>query len=82
MSRAVLAESHPSRRRWQYRYRLWTIRQNHRTLSAEVVRENGQWQLRLFSQGVLFLWHPCHRLDFALEYAEMIREDLAGERWH
>jgi hypothetical protein len=62
------------------RYRLWTIQRNRRKLSAEVARVNGQWHLRLFAQGILFLWHPCERLDVALEYSELIRDDLASER--
>ncbi len=68
--------------RWQHRYKLWTLRDNNRTLSAEAVRVNEEWHLRLFAQGILFLWHPCQRLDLVLEYAEMIRGDLSGERWH
>ena len=67
--------------RW-HRYRLWTVRHNNRRISAEVVRVDERWHLRLFAQGVLFLWHPCQRLDVALEDAETIREDLASERWH
>lgn len=63
------------------RYRLWTVRQNNRRLSAEVVRVDEHWHLRFFAQGILFIWHPCQQLDMALEYAEMIREDLALDRW-
>jgi hypothetical protein len=63
------------------RYRLWTIRQKGRTLSAEVVCMHRQWHLRLFAQGILFLSHPCEQLDIALEYADLIRDDFAGERW-
>jgi hypothetical protein len=66
--------------RW-HRCRLWTIRQNNRKLGAEIVRMDEHWHLRLFAQGVLFLWHPCQQLDLALEYAEMIREDLARDGW-
>jgi hypothetical protein len=76
----VLADS-PAVARW-HRYRLWTIQRDKRTLSAEVVRVDGQWHLRFFAQGILFLWHSCRRLDVALEYAELIRKDLASERWH
>ena len=64
------------------RYSLWTIGENNRTLSAEAVRVDEQWHLRLFAQGTLFLWHPCQRLDVALDYARRIRDDFARERWH
>ena len=66
--------------RWS-RCRLWTVRRNHRILSAEVVHADRQFQLRFFAQGILFLWHPCPDVDEALEYAEMVRDDLAADRW-
>ena len=66
--------------RW-HRCRLWTIRQKNRTLSAEIVRVDDHWHLRFFAQGILFIWHPCQQLDIAMEYAEMVREDLALDRW-
>ena len=67
--------------RW-HRCRLWTVRRQNRNVSAEVVPADGQWQLRFFAQGILFLWHPCPKLEEALDYAEMVRDDLATERWH
>lgn len=61
--------------------RLWTLRQNNRRISAEVVWAEGEWHLRVFAQGILFMWHPCPRLEAALQYAEMIRDDCAHDRW-
>jgi hypothetical protein len=56
--------------------------QNHRRLTAEVVRAERHWELRLFAQGVLFLWYACDERDAALAYADLIREDLEGDHWH
>jgi len=44
--------------RW-HRCRLWTLRQRNRWVSAEVVWTDGEWHVRLFAQGILFLWQPC-----------------------
>lgn len=65
-----------------HRYQLWTMRRNNRTVSAEVVSADGEWQLRIFAQNILFLWHPSPQLEAALDLAQVIRADLVDEHWH
>jgi hypothetical protein len=65
-----------------HRTTLWTLRKNNRRLTAEVVSVDGHWELRLFAQGVLFLWHACAEREVAVACAGLIQQDCADDHWH
>jgi hypothetical protein len=63
------------------RQTLWTLHQNTRRITAEVWRAEGQWELRLFGQGLLITWRRFPQRSAAIAYADLIRQDLGREDW-
>ena len=60
---------------------LWTLHQNTRRITAEVWRANGEWELRLFGQGLLITWRRFAQRASAIECAGLIHEDFRGDDW-
>ena len=60
---------------------LWTMHQNTRRITAEVWRTNGEWELRLFGQGLLITWRRFAQRDTALGFADLIHQDLHSDDW-
>ena len=60
---------------------LWILHQNTRRITAEVWRTNGEWELRLFGQGLLITWRRFAQRASAIEYADLIYQDLQGDDW-
>jgi len=66
---------------WFDRATLWTLRQHHRRLIAEVVRTDNHWELRLFAEGALFLRQRCATRDAAVASADLIQRDCEQDGW-
>jgi hypothetical protein len=60
---------------------LWTLHQNTRRITAEVWRTAGEWELRLFGQGLLITWRRFSQRAQAIAYADFIQQDLEGDDW-
>lgn len=60
---------------------LWTMHQNTRRITAEVWRTAGEWELRLFGQGLLITWRRFEQRAEAIAYADVIQQDLVGDDW-
>src|SRR5215475_10951569 len=58
---------------WFDRATLWTLRQHHRRLIAEIVWKDNHWELRLFADGALFLRQRCATRDAAVASANLIQ---------
>ena len=66
---------------WFDRATLWTLRQHHHRLIAEIVRKDNHWELRLFAEGTLFLRQRCATRDAAVASADLIQRDCEQDGW-
>jgi hypothetical protein len=60
---------------------LWTMHQNTRRITAEVWQTCGEWELRLFGQGLLITWRRFPQRAAAIAYADFIQQDLERDDW-
>jgi hypothetical protein len=60
---------------------LWALRRDHRSVRAELRRQEGAWEVRLFSDGQWFAAHTLGSRELALVWADGIYDGLVADGW-
>jgi hypothetical protein len=61
--------------------RLWTVRQDDRSLSVELLRDHRGWQLHFLSNERWFASESVGSRELAINSATALLDDLIGEGW-